>query len=274
MDMQFATERVEDALRMRPRGLFTDVDGTISAIAPTPEAATLLPGVREVLERAREVFDLVAAVSGRAAADAARMVGLEGILYIGNHGFERLERDEVRVVPEAEPFVGAIGAALDEAERALAPAWPGLRVERKGVTGSVHVRATADPRRAEAAALETMRRLAEPAGLRVTRGKMVIELRPPVGMSKGVAVDQEIRAHGLRGALYLGDDRTDLDAFRALRRLTETGICRGVAVAVDHAEAPGGLSAAADVALAGIEQVPEFLQWVVERAGTLDGKAG
>src|SRR5579862_5852508 len=76
--------RLRAALAARPRALLTDIDGTISAIAPSPEAATLLPGVRALLREACAVFDLVAAISGRGADDALRMVGVEGMRYIGN----------------------------------------------------------------------------------------------------------------------------------------------------------------------------------------------
>src|SRR5690242_13512164 len=86
-----AQARLRDALAQRPRGLLSDVDGTLSAIAPTPGDATLLPGVRELLEQAQTRFDVVAAVSGRAAENARQLVGVSGLLYLGNHGLERLD---------------------------------------------------------------------------------------------------------------------------------------------------------------------------------------
>lgn len=262
-----ARQRLSDALSRHPRGLFSDVDGTLSPIAPTPESAVLLPGVRELLERAAAAFDFVAAVSGRAAAGAARMVGLPTLTYIGNHGMERLEPDgTLHILPAAEPYAQDVRAALDTVERALAPQFPGLRVERKGVTGSVHLRNTADPSAAEEAVIRLLAQVAEPRGLRVTRGKRVVEVRPPVSVDKGIAVEELIRSRELRGVIYLGDDRTDIDAFLALRRLTAAGICRGVAVAVLHDEAPHDLTAAADVTVESIQRVPELLRWLLETA--------
>jgi trehalose 6-phosphate phosphatase len=134
------------------------------------------------------------------------------------------------------------------------------------VTASVHVRGAADPDAAEAAVYAAAVEAAAPYGLRVTRGKRVIELRPPLDVDKGVAVAELIVSHGLKGAFYLGDDATDLDAFRALRRLTAEGACLGLAVAVLHPEAPAELAAEADIALPSIEQTPAFLHWVVEQA--------
>lgn len=262
--------RVRAALSAHPNGLFTDVDGTISPIAPSPETATLLPGIADLLEQARARFEVVAAVSGRSALDAARLVGMRDITYIGNHGLERLIPQEdgqlaLDIVPEAQPYAAEIGAVLDDIEEALGPRMPGLLVERKGVTGSIHVRRTADPIAAEQAIMRELARSDVAPRLRVTRGKMVVEVRPPIAIDKGAAVTALIKERGLRGALYLGDDRTDIDAFRAVRRLTESGLSAGAAIAVLHPESPPELAEEADIALQSIESVPEFLRWLLRQ---------
>lgn len=262
-----AERRLRSVLDAAPVGLFTDVDGTISAIAPTPDAATLLPGVRELLVEAARRFALVAAISGRSAPDTRRMVGVPGLLYIGNHGMETIAPDasEPVVIPEAAPYVSAINAALDAVEERLARRFPGLLVERKGPTGSVHVRRTTDPPAAERAVEDALREVADAAGLRITRGKMVVELRPPVDVDKGQALITQIRRHGLAGAIYLGDDRTDLDAFRALFLVGHVRGLRGASVAVLHDEAPPELAREADVMVAGVARVPDLLRWLLEQ---------
>jgi len=279
-----AVERALSVLAAHPRGLFSDVDGTLSPIVPMPELAVLLPGVTDILRRAVAVFDVVAAVSGRSVSDVSRLVGIPELVYIGNHGFERsgpeVGRDggpkapmetghgaaEVYTHPEALPFQVALTPVLAAVWDAVATRFPGVRIEPKGVTASIHVRGTEDPDAAEAAVYAAAVEAAAPHGLRVTRGKRVVELRPPLEMDKGVALAELIADHALKGALYLGDDATDLDAFRALRRLTADGACQGLSVAVLHPEAPAGLAAEADIALASAEQVPAFLRWVVEQA--------
>ena len=262
-----AERRLRHVLEVAPVGLFTDVDGTISAIAPTPDAAVLLPGVRELLIEATRRFALVAAVSGRSAPDARRLVGVPDLLYIGNHGMESVAPNASApvVIPAAAPYVAAVNTALAAVERQLAERFPGLLVERKGPTGSVHMRQTADPDAAERAVDEVLREVALPAGLRLTRGKMVIEVRPPIDMDKGQALREWIGAKSLTGALYLGDDRTDLDAFRALRELSAASVCRGVAVAVLQEESPPDLARSADVTVAGVARVPELLRWLVQK---------
>jgi trehalose 6-phosphate phosphatase len=262
-----AREKLAAALAARPRGLFFDIDGTLSAIAPTPESATLLPDVAELLEQLRTRFDVVALVSGRAADDARRMVGLPGVLYIGNHGLERIEGDAatVQVLPEAEPYVEAVNTTLDDLDATLAARFPGVHIERKGVTGSIHVRNAPDPDAAEESIARSLTTIAVPRGLLVTRGRRIVEVRPPVAVDKGVAVAGVIRERGLRGALYLGDDRTDLDAFRALRQLADEGVCQTVAVAVLSPEAPPELAAAADITLPDISYVPGLLRWLLSQ---------
>jgi trehalose 6-phosphate phosphatase len=262
-----AERRLRHVLEVAPVGLFTDVDGTISAIAPSPDAAVLLPGMRELLIEATHRFALVAAVSGRSATDARRLVGVPELLYIGNHGMESITpgASEPVVIPAAAPYVPAVNAALAAVERRLASRFPGLLVERKGPTGSVHVRQTPDPSAAERAVEDTLREVALPAGLRITRGKMVIEVRPPIDVNKGAALRGWIRDEKLAGALYLGDDRTDLDAFHVLRELSAAGLCRGVAVAVFQEESPPELARQADVTVAGVARVPELLRWLLRQ---------
>jgi len=271
-------------LAAHPRGLFADIDGTLSAIAPTPAQATLLPGVRELLLAAQRVFDVVAVVSGRDPRDALRLVGIPNLISIGSHGLERLEPIETKesehatdaaaqslppmrsvVYPRAEPYRERIAQALAAIGDALAAEYPGLRLEDKGVTASIHVRQTADPPSAEEAVFARASEVAAPLGLRVTRGKLVIELRPPVAMNKGLAIAALIHERGLRSAIYLGDDRTDIDAFRALRKLNEqTPTFCGVSVAVLSVEAPPTLAEEADITLDSITRVPALLRWLVQ----------
>lgn len=257
----------------RPAGVFSDVDGTLSPIAPTPEAARLAPGALDALTRLRDQFAAVGLISGRDPRDLARMAPAAGLLYAGNHGFERLTLEDggaarVETIMEALPWRAAIHQALGELRAELEAALPGARFEDKGVTASLHVRQTGDPAAAERAALSAARRAARRHGLRVTRGRMIVELRPPLAMDKGVVIAALCQERDLRSAIYLGDDRTDLDAFRALRRLTlESPGFHGLSVAALHDEAPPGLARAADITVAGVSGAVALLSWLAAHAG-------
>lgn len=199
-----------------------DVDGTLAPIAPRPEDASVPAATRDAVRALAGGRDThVALVSGRGAEDARRLVGVDGVWAIGNHGLETIDPDGTLSIDErVAAWEGALQSVRASAEAAAA-SLPGTRVEDKGATLSVHYRladAAGVPRleRAVAAA-------AERAGLRVTRGRKVIEVRPPLAVDKGTAVLALARRLGAteRSAsiLFAGDDTTDEDAMEALRGL-------------------------------------------------------
>ncbi len=206
-----------------------DVDGTLAPIAPRPEDARVPDTARAELRRLVGRYALVACVSGRPGADVARMVGVDGVVVVGEHGLE--------LAPEAAAWAPRIAAFADR-EEDLAP-------ERKRLTVSFHYREAAD----EETARERLEEAAERAraeGLVPRFGRKVLEVRPPVDADKGTAVAALLDRAGLERALYAGDDTTDLDAFREVSRLPG-----GVCVAVVSGEEPAGLREAADVVVEG-----------------------
>jgi trehalose 6-phosphate phosphatase len=254
-----------DTLRRAPAGLLTDVDGTISRLAPTPTAAVVDARIRESLGRLARVLRLVAVISGRAALDAQRMVGVDGLVYVGNHGLERLDRGALLWDAAAEPFRPGLARTVRALRQVLANQ-PGVIVEDKGATASVHYRLSPDPERVGPA----IRRLVEDVadGLRITEGKMVVEIRPPVHVSKGTIVRQLVEEHDLTGVVYLGDDRTDVDAFRALRALREAdggSAIRALSVAVAGSETPPEVTAEADAAIPGVAAVGTLMKELAEQ---------
>lgn len=250
------------ALQERPAGLFTDVDGTISPIAPTPDEASVLPEAREALVRLSRTLSVVAAITGRASARAREMVGAPGVLYVGNHGLEELAGGRVELLSEARPHAPAVARVLAEATRALRS--PGVLVEDKGVTGSVHYRLAPDPGAALREILVTLRPLAEREGLALHEGRMVVEVRPPVALGKGAAARRLVDRHGLRGCVFLGDDVTDTDAFRTLGRLREERGLRSVSVGVLSAETPPLVAELSDLHVEGVEGVVRLLTWLAD----------
>ena len=113
------------------------------------------------------------------------------------------------------------------------------------------------------AALERVALSAAQAGLAVHWGRKVLEIRPPVPLSKGIAVERLLRASECTKAIYVGDDRTDADAFEALRALLEEDVLEdALCVAVESDEVPGDLIDIADVTVdgtAGVRKLPEAL---------------
>ena len=217
--------------------LLLDVDGVLAPIVPVPAEASVPAETRAELERLRRRYALVACISGRAGEDARRVVGLDDLVVVGEHGLE-LEPGAAGWRERLDAFVG--GVEWDD-------------VERKPLTATLHYRRHPD----EGAALAVLKRVAErarAAGLVPRFGRKVLELRPPLDADKGTAVRHLLERHRLGRALYAGDDTTDLDAFRAL-----DGLELGVRVAVASAEGPPELRGAADVVVDGPAGALELL---------------
>lgn len=238
------------SLQERPAesAIFTDVDGTISPIAERPEDAAVLPKARELLESLAERYGLVACVSGRRALDARRLVGAEGIVYVGNHGFERLlpGDSEPQLDPSLDGHDGdapAFTAMLDAEELSSV----GIRREDKGTIQALHWRGSSDEAGAEAL-IHEIAGDAEWRGLVAHWGRKVLEIRPSVRIGKGGAMAHLLEEKGLDSALYGGDDHTDVEAFATLRALRERGKLKtAVCVGIASPEQPADLTTAADV---------------------------
>jgi trehalose 6-phosphate phosphatase len=250
-------------LRERPErsAVLTDVDGTIAPIAERPELAEVPERTRELLGALAERYALVGCISGRRALDARRMVGLDQLAYSGNHGFELLLPGESEARPDpsldghegdAETFVSQISKREIEDL--------GIRVEDKGAIVALHWRGSPNEGEAEAWASE-LESEAEWAGLVPHRGMMVLEIRPDVSIDKGRAVASLLNEREIDAALYAGDDRTDLDAFRALAELRDSGrLQSAVRIAVTSTEAPPEVAGAADLVVPGPEGFLEVLE--------------
>ena len=197
-----------------------DFDGTLAPIVPQPEEAALLPESRVALDMLAARGDThIALVSGRSLEDLRRRIVLDRVYYAGNHGLEIEGPDVHRVHEEADAARGALGRLARDLERALAPV-SGAIVEDKGLTLSVHFRRVENPAETERVR-DTVRECARGhSAVRLTDGKKVIEIRPDVDWNKGRAF-RFLRAtledrFGRGPAIFIGDDRTDEDAFREL----------------------------------------------------------
>jgi trehalose 6-phosphate synthase/phosphatase len=232
--------RLRPWLAQRPTlAVFLDYDGTLTPITTRPEDAVLSDVARETLRQGAQspLLDLTI-VSGRALSDVRRMIAIPGLTYVGNHGFEIEGPGISHRPPGLERHLAAMAAAGDAL---TALEIPGARVERKGATVSYHLREVPERLRptAERKAVAALKR----CHLRVTRGKLVLEGRPPLDWGKGHAVLHVLtQRHGtdwtarLR-ALYVGDDATDQDAFRALRGIGRSIFVGAVAPATgEHAD--------------------------------------
>jgi trehalose 6-phosphate phosphatase len=211
--------------------LLLDFDGTLAPIVERPELASMPDSTRAALAALMEARGVeVAVVSGRGLADVRERAAIPGIAYAGNHGMEIEGAGLHRIHPEARAARPALQAVLERLEPAL-DRIPGAFAEDKGLTLSIHYR-LADPAREDQVRDAVHAAADRHVDLRVTEGKKVLEVRPRVEWDKGRAVlyllDQ-MRPPAGTPVLYLGDDRTDEDAFRALEGWNGAG--EGVLIA-------------------------------------------
>jgi trehalose 6-phosphate phosphatase len=218
--------------------LFLDVDGVLAPIVPRPEDARVPDETREELRRLNERYALVACISGRPGADAQRIVGIPELVYVGNHGLE-LDGEAAGWGERLQRFLAEV-------------AWPAT--ENKQLTASLHYRGSENEDAARLA-LEHVKARAEREGFVARFGRKVLEVLPPLDVHKGTAVRQLLTERSLRRALYAGDDTTDLDGFQAL-----DGLEVAVRIAVTSEEGPAELREAADLAVAGPQELLAVLR--------------
>jgi trehalose 6-phosphate phosphatase len=194
-------------------------------------------------------------------------VALGTIAYLGSHGSELLRpgKTQAELDRELGAWTRRISRFASDTESAELRRLR-VRYEDKGVIAAFHWRGAPDEEAAQAAA-EGIAANAERSGFHTHWGRKVLEVRPPVRIDKGVGIERLLRdSDDIATALYVGDDATDLDAFRALGELLEAGELEHIVrVGVESDEGPEELAKSADVVVDGTTGVRTVLEQLVER---------
>lgn len=259
-------KRLHGAKRVQ---LFTDYDGTLTPIVDRPEDAVIPDDTKKVL-RALSVLPgfTVGIISGRSLADVMERVDLISVVYAGNHGMEIKDLSGILYVdPEvkkAQPVIDGIYKKLVKKLGRI----KGIIVENKGLTLSVHYRLVDEGVAHKVREIfdDTVSEAKESGDVRITHGKKVFEVRPAVDIDKGGAIRKLIEKYGGESSgggksvpIYIGDDRTDEDGFRAIE---EHG--KGISVFVGSPQA----QSAARYFLKSSEEVSDFLGMLYEQYQT------
>jgi trehalose 6-phosphate phosphatase len=236
LELPSALDRWEEiARRLQSRRVtaFLDYDGTLTPIVDRPEHALLSEDMRRTVGALADRCP-VAIISGRDRADVQRLVQIDTIVYAGSHGFDIVGPQGMQTRYEhGTDFVPILDRTEQELRQRLA-AVKGVLVEHKKFCIAIHVRGLdqADEGAVEAIVDDV---LAGHPELRKGYGKKVFELQPGLDWHKGHAVRWVLHALGLDGPdvlpLYIGDDRTDENAFKALRE-------RGIGIVVAESSRP------------------------------------
>ncbi len=268
-------EAVVGILRQRPSALLSDFDGTLSPVAPTPDLAEAAPGVAETLAGLAPKLALTAIVTGRGIADVANRVEAPGLVYVGNHGLEWLAGGSHHVHPAGQEAQKVLPEALRDIEQRLTAhvSLDGVIFEDKVYSASIHYRLAPDPVAVRAVLEPAMHEVAEEYGFWVSDGKMVFELRPGASINKGTATRHLLAEYGIRGAVFLGDDVTDADAFRVLTQMRNDEDISTLSVGVLTLDTAPVVIESADYLLDGVDDVVSMLLQVNELLDASPGEA-
>jgi len=249
---------IEAVLGEREPAVFLDYDGVLSPIVEHPDLAVLSDETRAVLTDLASVVT-VAVVSGRDVADVRDKVQVPGIYYAGSHGFDIIAPSGDPVVDERldrfTTYLAPLDTATEQLEDRLQDV-AGAQVERKRFAIAVHYRRVAEN---DFALVEEAVRATAPSvpSLRVATGKKIFEFRPDFDWDKGQAMRWLLGELGLDRLsvtpVYLGDDTTDEDAFRVIRK-------RGIGIVVGREGEPS----LARFALEDTDEVTSFLAGIAE----------
>ena len=238
-----------------------DFDGTLAGIVEDPRDARPLPGVRDLLVDLAVPFVLVAVVSGRPTEFLEEVLGSPpGVVLVGLYGLDRALRG-----PEREKWAHIIEVVVNEAT-AAAP--PGVYVEPKGLTTTLHWRRAPDQKDWVVAFAEHEH---ETRGVAIHEGRHERELRPPIEVDKGSVVRSLAQEYAgrLQAVAAFGDDKGDIPAFAALDELTRPDgrPLYTVRVAAVDTESPAEVAARADLTVAGAAGAVALLRALADAAG-------
>jgi len=255
-------------------GVISDFDGTLSPFTETPDAARIAPANAAALDRLLALGVPVALLSGRSAGDLRARFTRPALTYVGNHGLDYWNGTATELAAAARPWRVALEAVLTALPLFADPA---IIIENKGVTATLHYRATVDRAAASATIEAAVRPLCARYGLVLNAGNQIWEIKPPLALNKGTALATIVVEQGLDGVLFLGDDTTDLLAMAELRRLRAprgagAAPLRGLAVGVLHGDdTPIELAELCDIVASDTTDVARLFDWLADTIAERDG---
>lgn len=197
---------------------FLDYDGTLTPIVDKPELAIISERMKEAVKKLAQKYK-VAVISGRMRQEVQNLIGIENIFYAGNHGFDISGPGFSLLYPQAQEIMPLMAQIAQKLSKEIG-FFEGILIEDKKFSVGVHYRLVKKENILKVQ--EAVEKITENnSSLRLMRGKKVLEILPAVDWNKGKAVCWLMQALKIswssNSVIYIGDDTTDEDAFRAVR---------------------------------------------------------
>jgi len=253
---------IASILTLQPSGFITDIDGTISPSSVDPLHIAIPEKNLHYLSRLVPKMALVAILSGRATNEIARLVNISDVKYVGHYGLEWSEGDRFILHPEARQYLSEMRSLAAEIQ--LLRDIPGVVIQDKGATISLHYRLSKQPEKTRESLINFLNKSPHVKHLQVIEENRVVGIVPPVDYNKGDAIASLILKYRLKSAVFMGDDTADVPAFRAIHAAEANSDFKGVAILVTGSDTPPGIIKEADYTLDGVNETTEFLKWLDE----------
>jgi len=238
--------------------LFLDYDGTLTPIVETPDKALISQEAKHLLERlSKSPRCKLAIISGRSLKDIRSMVNLKNIIYSGNHGLQ-IQGPRIKFESPISLRCKAILKQIKNDLTSKLSLVKGAILENKGLSLSVHYRLVDKKQIPKVKTIVHETAIPYRNKIKIKTGKMVFEIRPPLEWDKGKVVlwllARQKFAAKEKGfmPIYIGDDITDEDAFKGLRK-------RGLTIFVGRPK-----QTYAEYFLRDTQGVKEFLKRILE----------
>lgn len=232
---------------------FLDYDGTLTPIVSRPELAVISKEMQDTVKKLSQKYT-TAIVSGRMREDVEKLVGIQGLIYAGSHGFDIKGPQVSMVQPQAEKTIPLVSKIIERLKKELSNL-EGVIIEEKKFSVAVHYR-LADEKGIPGIKTLVREIIQENKSLRLMEGKKVFEILPAIDWNKGKAVKWVMNALGINwedfSVVYIGDDTTDEDAFRVVST-------RGTSILVSDKSK----TSAADFVLSSPKEVKELFERVL-----------
>ncbi len=252
-----SNEKLFKLLTQKKPAIFLDYDGTLTPIVSRPEDAIISKEMKQTLETLANTF-MVAIVTGRDKEDVENLVGIKHLVYAGSHGYIISGPDGLHMEhPDSERIIPQLDKIEKEVERELQENTQGTQVDRKRYAIGIHYRnARPEDEKTVGDLVENI--LKKYPGHKKGEGKKIVEIKPDIDWHKGKAVEWIMDALNLSSKenilpVFIGDDLTDEDAFRAIEK-------EGVGILVGG----HGQQTAAKYALKNVFQVKAFFKKLME----------